>query len=132
MARNDGKLAIVNLTAPGTPRVVTVGTQALTSVTWSRDGRLLLVASVNGMATVLDVARLQVLTTFVGSEESLTSASFNVSATSIALTGDGTGVRVYRCDLCGSANRLLATARSIAARQLTQAERRQYLHEGGS
>ena len=43
-------------------------------------------------------------------------------------SNDG-AVRVYRCEICGSLDDLLETARAEVTRELTAAERREFLGE---
>jgi WD40 repeat protein len=127
-AISDTRLAIIDLGGGGTVRTAPVSSHRLRSVGFSPDGRNILVAGEDGRATVFGSGSLVSIADFVVNGETLSAAAFGDNGAFVALAGDG-GVRVYRCDLCAAAPRLLAIAESTASRDLTPEERRRYLHE---
>ena len=54
---------------------------------------------------------------------------FDPSGERIVTASNDGAVRVYRCEICGSLDDLLETARAEVTRQLTAAERREFLGE---
>lgn len=127
---SDTRLGIIDLGSGDTTWTAPVGSLPLRSVAYSADGRVILVASEDGRATVFDAERLLPVTDFVPGGASLTGAAFGANAALVAFAGDE-GLRVYRCDLCASPSRLLKLAEGSVSRGLSSAERRRYLHESG-
>ena len=122
------RVVITNLESGDAVVTARVSPASLASVAYSSDSRNILVAGRDGQATVLDAGELRSFATFIGSGESLTSASFSPNGMRVAISGDG-AAQVFRCDLCAPPPRLLTIAQSKATRDLSPSERRRYLHE---
>jgi WD40 repeat protein len=126
-ATSDNRLAVIDVESGDTTWTPPDNALGLWSVAYSGDGRVMLVFGADDRATVFDAEGVRPIAEF--SAPTLSSAAIGASTPLVALAGDG--VRVYRCDLCGSSPRLLAKAEESVSRDLSPAERRRYLHESG-
>ncbi|MEU5266453.1 hypothetical protein [Amycolatopsis sp. NPDC021455] len=125
---NDGTVRIWRVTGQGGPLVLHGHQGVVWSTAFSADGRTL-VTSGND-ATV----RLWQLD---GTGEPLQLQGFRASVETVAFSADGRlatahddgTVRIWRCEVCGPIDEVLAFAEQHLTRQLTPEEREMYLHE---
>ena len=139
-ASTDNTARIWDVSTGRTTVVLTGHTGAVVAARFSPDSRFVVTASWDGTARVWDAATGQELLELlggtsalseqaVGSPRALTDAAFGPTGDDIVVADlDGTA-RVYSCEVCGSLADLLRAAPGHATRQLTEAERKQYLHD---
>ena len=113
------------------------GGSAITAVSFSPDGGLLLTGD-RDATTVWDwrlEQRIVVLReprkTASRPTAAIGAARFARDPTTILTAGVDGRAHVFACEACAPLDELLALARRRATRQLSDGERRRYLHEGG-
>ena len=87
------------------------------------------VACITRLTLTGDRARLLALNAAGPSRCTVYTAAFRPDGRSLALAGPDLRPGVYRCELCGGIETLLAIADRRATRPLTREERVRYLHE---
>jgi WD40 repeat protein len=97
------------------------------SVELSRDRRTAVTAGADGTVRLWDVRDGQELATQSGSAAAVRSATFSPGGSSILTRSDDGVVRLYACDVCGSTEAVLASARRLVPGGLSDSERRRYL-----
>jgi WD40 repeat protein len=117
--------------ASGRTRVVLAGHRAiLEAAEFSPDGGIVATASHDGTARVWDAATGEQLLELVGGNDRLlTDVGFEPSGTAIVTASIDGIARIYGCETCGSLADLQRTASAEATRELTAAERREFLVE---
>ena len=143
--------------ADGRTRVVLAGHEdTLVAARFSPDGRFVVTASFDGTARVWDAFTGDQLLEFRAGDPQfggpkganrrllraaaamgldpedlriVADAGFDPSGQRIVTASNDGAVRVYRCEICGSLDDLLETARAEVTRGLTAAERREFLGE---
>ncbi len=130
--------------ASGRTRVVLKGHSDLVFATrFSPDGSTVVTASYDGSAGVWDAASGDQLLELRGDGHPITDAGFDPAGRRIVTAGLGLdpadpsslaarpdgAARIYDCEVCGSLPDLLRTARAQVTRELTAAERREFLGE---
>jgi WD40 repeat protein len=100
-------------------------------VAFSRDGRWLVTAGIDGVARVWEIASGEQVAELLGSHDALVAASFGPDARELLTASEDGSARVNTCELCTSLDGLrgLVAAHVSAGRRLTAAQRRTYLHE---
>lgn len=102
--------------------------QAVTDVVFSSDGALIITASQDGTICVWEAGTWQNLIKLRGYKGSPRRITYRPESHIImAANMDGT-LQLYTCEVCGTTDDLLRSARQRATRQLTCQERHTYLH----
>ena len=102
---------------------------AVNHATFSPDGKFIVTASDDGTARLWVAATGRTLATLFGHTRSLTTAGFSPDGKRIVTASEDGTARIFGCDVCASLDDLLAIARSRLSRELTAAEREQYIGE---
>jgi WD40 repeat protein len=128
--------------ASGRTLVVLKGhTGLLFAARFSPDGRTVVTASEDGTARVWDAATGEELLELLGDGDPVTDAGFDPAGRRVVTAGLGVdpaappslpvgldgAARIYRCGVCGSLEDLLREAQGQITRELTAAERREFL-----
>ena len=152
----DNTARIWDLAGDRTRVVLTGHEDTVVAARFSADGRFVVTASHDGTARVWDAFTGEPLLEFragdprLGRSEDIirrllraaaamdldpedlrvvADVGFDPSGERIVTASNDGAVRVYRCEICGSLDDLLETARAEVTRELTAAERREFLGE---
>ena len=97
------------------------------SVAFDPTGRLLTSAGQDGTVRVWNASGGEALVTLYRHQGSAYAAQFSPDGRRVVSAGDPGTIRVSPCEVCGSIDAVLETARTRAKRQLTAAERQRLL-----
>lgn len=126
-AGSDGAVRVWALSGSA-PAVVLRGHHgSANAVAFSPDDTEVVSGGHDGSVRLWELAEGSKSVTIRGPGGAVTNVAFTAGGDLIAV-GTG-GARVWRCDFCGAADRVLARARRMATRELTAEERALYLHE---
>ena len=98
-------------------------------VRFSADGSRVVSGGDDGAVHIWDAATGEELATIRTGRPRVYGAAYSVDGTRLLVAQSGGSAEVYRCDRCGTADEMLALAKSRVTRQLSPEERSAYLHE---
>jgi WD40 repeat protein len=116
-------------------------TRPVTSAAFSPDGKFVVTTSTGGggprafttapddTARVWDAKTGQPVAELRGHTQSVVSAAFSPDGKFVVTANSDKTAQIYRCELCGSLEELLALGRTRVTRKLTAEERKLYLHD---
>jgi WD40 repeat protein len=117
----------VRVWSPSGKEVVLRGHEdEVTAAIFTRDGTRVLSASSDGTLRLWDRRGGDALAVLESGGRPLDDVALSRDGR-IATLDNGEGVRVFRCDVCGSLDQVRALARSLKPRALTPAERQRFL-----
>jgi WD40 repeat protein len=119
----DGTMRLWDVDAREPKAVVHLGAPAWT-VSFSSNGRFLALSTQGFTSRVWELATGATVLTLPGIHARFAPRSNRIAT----IVGDT--VKLWRCDVCGSADELLSLADARTVRPLTPDERRMFLHEG--
>jgi WD40 repeat protein len=99
------------------------------STDYSLDSRFVVTAGDDRTARVWDAATGREIVVFRGHTTDLESAAFSRDTRFVVTASEDRTARIYRCELCVSIEGVVALARERVPRELTQSERRRFLHD---
>ena len=114
-------------TDSGSPVILRGHEGLVASVAFDPTGRLLTSAGQDGTVRVWNASGGEALVTLYRHQGSAYAAQFSPDGRRVVSAGDPGTIRVSPCEVCGSIDAVLETARTRAKRQLTAAERQRLL-----
>jgi WD40 repeat protein len=123
----DGVVRTWNLATGAPHQVAQLPDFSINDAEPSLDDRVVAVGSRDGQTRVFDAASGTLVAALAGPQAPVTQVQFSSALGPIVTLDHGYRLRFYACDVCGSTADVLRAAGRLVTRELTVAERREFL-----